>query len=46
MGAGQITGAYFGSKLVIKNGTGFVRTFFLIIVAATIIKLFYSSWMA
>ncbi len=39
MGAGQIAGAYAGSTLVHRRGAGFVRVFFLTVVAATIVKL-------
>jgi uncharacterized membrane protein YfcA len=46
MGAGQMLGAFAGSRLVIQRGTGFVRVFFLVVVAATIIKLGYSTYMA
>ena len=39
MGAGQITGAFLGSTLVHRRDVGFVRVFFLIVVAATIVRL-------
>ncbi len=39
MGAGQIAGAYLGSSLVHKKDVGFIRVFFLIVVAATIVRL-------
>lgn len=39
MGMGQIIGAYLGSTLVSKREVHFIRIFFLIVVAATIIKL-------
>ena len=42
MGFGQIIGAYFGSNMVIKKDVKFIRTIFLIMVGATILKLFYS----
>ena len=41
MAVGQIAGATLGSKLVIKKGTGFVKVFFLIVVGATLLKLFF-----
>ena len=44
MGAGQMLGAFLGSRLVIQKGTGFVRLFFLVVVAATILKLGYSTY--
>ncbi len=46
MGVGQMLGAFFGSRLVIQKGTGFVRVFFLVVVAATIIKLGYATYAA
>jgi uncharacterized membrane protein YfcA len=46
MGAGQMLGAFFGSRLVIHRGTGFVRGFFLVVVAATIVKLAYNAYAA
>ncbi len=39
MGAGQTIGAFAGSTLVHRKDVGFIRAFFLIVVAATIIKL-------
>jgi hypothetical protein len=39
MGAGQMLGAFIGSRLVIQKGTRFVRVFFLVAVAATIARL-------
>ncbi len=44
MGVGQMCGAFLGSRLVIERGTGFVRIFFLVVVAATVIKLVYSTY--
>lgn len=44
MGAGQMLGAFAGSRLVIQKGTGFVRVFFLVVVAATVTKLVYSTY--
>ncbi len=44
MGVGQMLGAFFGSRLVIQRGTAFVRGFFLIVVAITILKLAYSTY--
>jgi uncharacterized membrane protein YfcA len=46
MGAGQMLGAFMGSRLVIQKGTGFVRVFFLVVVAATVIKLTYATYAA
>lgn len=44
MGAGQMLGALLGSRLVIQKGTGFVRVFFLVVVAATILRLTYTTY--
>ena len=44
MGTGQVAGAYAGSKLVIRNGVGFVRVFFLTVVAITVARLFYVTY--
>ena len=46
MAVGQILGAYFGSNLVIKKEVKFIRTMFLIVVAATICKLFFDYFKA
>jgi len=46
MGLGQIIGAYIGSNMVIKKEVKFIRTFFLIMVGATLLKLIYSSYIA
>jgi len=39
MGIGQMLGAYLGSTLVHRREVGFVRVFFLVVVAVTIIRL-------
>lgn len=44
MGAGQVLGATLGSGLAAKKGVGFIRVFFLIMVAATVAKLIYSTY--
>lgn len=44
MGLGQMLGAFLGSRLVILRGTGFVRLFFLVVVAVTILKLAYTAY--
>jgi len=46
MGAGQILGAYLGSSLVAKKDVGFIRVFFLTIVAITILKLLYDNYLS
>jgi len=43
MGLGQILGAYLGSTLVSKKDVKFIRVFFLIVVALTILKLIFFS---
>ena len=40
MGLGQLAGAWLGTHLVLKKGTFFIRIFFLLVVAATIINLY------
>ena len=44
MGTGQLLGATLGSHLVIRKGTKFIRFFFLAVVAITIAKLIYSTY--
>ncbi|MCI0498612.1 MAG: TSUP family transporter [Planctomycetales bacterium] len=44
MGSGQLLGAALGSHVVIHRGTGFVRFFFLSVVALTIARLIYSTY--
>ena len=39
MAAGQIVGAFFGSKLVLKTQARFIKALFLVVVGATICKL-------
>jgi len=46
MGFGQIIGAYVGSNMVIKKEVKFIRTFFLIMVGLTLLKLIYTSYIA
>ncbi|WP_107850238.1 TSUP family transporter [Campylobacter concisus] len=46
MAVGQILGAYFGSNLVIKKEVKFIRTMFLLVVAATICKLLFDYFKA
>lgn len=42
--AANMTGSYLGSRTAIAKGAGFVRTVFLIVVAALIIKLGWDVW--
>ena len=44
MAGGQLTGAFLGSKLVLKSGVKFIRAFFLLVTAATIIRLIYTTF--
>jgi uncharacterized membrane protein YfcA len=44
MGAGQVLGAVAGSRMVVRRGARFVRAFFLIAVAATILRLIYQTY--
>ena len=44
MAAGQIIGAFFGAKCVLKTNGKFIRALFLLVVAATIIKLAFDSF--
>lgn len=44
MGTGQMAGAYAGSRLVIRKGVGFVRGFFLTVVAVTVTRLVYVTY--
>ncbi len=46
MGAGQIFGAWFGSHMVIKHNTKFIRIFFLIVVAATIARMIWAEFIS
>ena len=43
MVAGQLSGAFLGSKLVLRSGAKFIRVFFLIVTGATIIRLIYTT---
>jgi len=44
MGAGQAVGARMGARLVIKNGTRFIRPVFICSVLAVTAKLFYDNY--
>jgi hypothetical protein len=44
MGAGQALGAVAGSRMVVRRGARFVRIFFLVAVAATILRLVYQTY--
>lgn len=44
MASGQLSGAFLGSKLVLRSSVKFIRIFFLIVTAATIIRLLYTTF--
>jgi len=44
MGAGQMAGAFAGSTLVHRRNVSFIRFFFLLVVAATILKLLWERF--
>lgn len=41
----QIGGAFIGSRLAMKHGSGFVRKLFLIVVSVLIVKTGYDAWL-
>jgi uncharacterized membrane protein YfcA len=46
MGAGQVIGARLGAGLVVKKGARFVRPIFLTMVALTLLRLLYVTFVA
>jgi uncharacterized membrane protein YfcA len=44
MAGGQLSGAFLGSRLVLRSGANFIRAFFLLVTAATILRLIYTSF--
>ena len=44
MGAFQFLGAQVGTRLALTRGTGFIRGIFLVVVAGTLIKLFWTAF--
>lgn len=46
MGVGEVVGAALGSQLVIRRGVGFIRVFFLTVVAITVVRLVYVTYFA
>jgi uncharacterized membrane protein YfcA len=44
MAAGQVTGAWVGSRLVVKKGASFIRPLYICIVLLMTIKLFYDKY--
>jgi uncharacterized membrane protein YfcA len=45
MGAGEVVGAFAGSRLVMLRGARFVRVFFLIVVALTLARLVQTTYL-
>lgn len=45
MGAGQAIGAFAGSHMVLTRGVRFVRVFFLVVVALTLARLIYTTYL-
>ena len=45
MGAGQLLGARFGSKMVMARGTKFIRPVFITVVLALTLKLLYDVYL-
>ena len=45
IGAGQLLGARFGSKMVMARGTKFIRPVFITVVVALTLKLLYDAWL-
>ncbi|MEM9158491.1 MAG: TSUP family transporter [Verrucomicrobiota bacterium] len=44
MGLAQMAGAWLGSHMVLTRGVGFIRIFFLVVVAATILRMAYTTY--
>lgn len=44
MAGGQFSGAFLGSRLVLRSGTRFIRIFFLLVTGATILRLIYTTF--
>ncbi len=44
MAGGQFSGAFLGSRLVLRSGTKLIRFFLLLIIAATITQLLYTTY--
>ncbi|MGI8459578.1 MAG: sulfite exporter TauE/SafE family protein [Propionibacteriaceae bacterium] len=43
MGAANLAGGFLGARMALRHGNGFVRTVFLVVVAALILKLAYDT---
>ncbi len=44
MAVGQLSGAFLGSKLVLRSSVKFIRIFFLLVTGATILRLLYTTF--
>lgn len=44
MGVCNILGGYLGARVAVARGSGFVRAFFVVLVAAFIVKIGYDTW--
>ncbi|WP_434618693.1 sulfite exporter TauE/SafE family protein [Arthrobacter sp. A5] len=44
LGAANMAGGYLGARTAVKQGSGFIRVVFLVVVGALIIKLGYDVW--
>ena len=44
LGAANVAGGYLGSRMAISSGTRFVRTVFLVVVAALVVKVGHDVW--
>ncbi|MEI7901542.1 MAG: hypothetical protein WCK89_14925 [bacterium] len=45
MGTGQAAGAFVGSHMVLRRGVGFIRVCFLCVVAVTLARLVYTTYL-
>nr|WP_246316367.1 TSUP family transporter [Kineococcus aurantiacus] len=44
LGLANTSGSYLGSRMAISSGTGFIRTVFLVVVAALVVKVGHDVW--
>jgi uncharacterized protein len=44
LGLANMAGGYLGARMAVKQGSGFIRIVFLVVVAALIVKLGYDVW--
>lgn len=43
MGACNVLGAYLGARVAVSRGSGFVRVFFVVVLAAFLVKIGYDT---